>query len=131
MLTLDRSLPYERILDGLRSARVIGNRVLNTGSKNVLCVVVTAVYAPAKSMWTGRVRNAPITFWIDTTTNIVVQQSFQTTVASPMGHQPRIETWTMTIMRYSINPELPDSRFTFRPTAGILERPCTAFLGGF
>jgi outer membrane lipoprotein-sorting protein len=124
------SLPYEHILDGLRSARLVGKRILKVGTDDVTCLVVTAVYSPSKSGWTGSVRTAPITYWIDAETKIVAQQTFQTAFKVPRRSQPRTETFTTTLLRYRLNPELPDSRFTFRPPARVLERPCSAFSGG-
>ena len=131
MLALEKSLPYERILDGLRSARLVGDRVLKIGTKDVSCFVVSAVYAPARPGWTGEVQMGPVTYWIDAETKIVVQQSSKTSFVIPMRSQPSAETSTTTLLRYRLNPDLPDSRFKFQPAAGALERPCTAFLGGF
>jgi outer membrane lipoprotein-sorting protein len=124
------SLPYEHILDGLRSARLVGNRILKIGTDDVTCLVVTAVYSPSKSGWTGEIRTAPITYWIDAATKIVVQQTFQTAFEIPGRSRSRTETFTTTLLRFRLNPELPDSRFTFRPPARVLERPCDAFSGG-
>ena len=87
-LSLARSLPYEGILDGLKSARLIGNSVVRIGAADVACVVVTAFYAPLKSAWTGAVHTAPITYWIDEKTNMVVQQTFQTTIRLPAEINP-------------------------------------------
>src|SRR5450432_4216250 len=119
---------HTNILDGLRSARLIGSRILKIGTDDVTCLVVTAVYSPSKSGWTGEIRTAPITYWIDAETKIVVQQTFQTAFKTPGRSQPRTETFTTTLLHYRLNPELPDSRFTFRPPTRVLERPCNVFL---
>jgi outer membrane lipoprotein-sorting protein len=127
--SLGWGLRYEHIADNLTSARIIGHRELKLGDALVNCAVVTAVYKPAKSAWTGMLWTAPVTYWIDTKTNMVVQQSSEIRLALP-GGKPRADTMTTTLLRYSLNPPLSKARFTFRPPKGVMERPCTAFSGG-
>jgi len=86
MSALESWLPYEHILDGVRSVRLVGNRVLRIGGADIKCVAVTAVYARAKSGWRESVYTAPITYWIDPKNNIVVQQSYSITLKIPGTH---------------------------------------------
>jgi outer membrane lipoprotein-sorting protein len=122
-------LRYEHLADGLTSARIVGHRELKLGGAVVNCAVVTAVYEPAKSAWTGMLWTAPVTYWIDPKTNIVVQQSCDIRLLIP-GRKPRTDTMTTTSLRYRLNPPLSNARFKFRPPEGVIEQPCTAFSGG-
>jgi outer membrane lipoprotein-sorting protein len=130
MSALAWSLPYEHIMDGLKSARIVGNRELKIGGEVVKCQVVRAIYAPATSGRTGTVQTAPITYWIDLKTNIVVQQSFPTTIAIPGRHRPRTDTTTTTLVRYRLDPKIQEARFTFRPPVGVREQSCLSFSSG-
>jgi hypothetical protein len=130
MSALESSLPYEHILDGVRSVRLVGNRVLRIGGADINCVVVTAVYAPAKSGWSEFAYTAPITYWIDPKNNIVVQQSYSIKPKIPGRTQPRTDTFTITLTGYRLNAELPDSRFMLRPSVGSREWPCSSLSGG-
>lgn len=130
MLSLARVPPYESILDGLKSARLIGNGVVRIGTADVACVIVTALYAPLRSAWTEAVYTAPVTYWIDGKTNIVVQQTFQVTTKIPGRDQPRTDTTTTTLVRYHLNPKIKESRFTFQPPQGVPERSCFSFSSG-
>jgi outer membrane lipoprotein-sorting protein len=127
--SLGWGLRYEHIADNLESARIVDHRELKLGGAVVNCALVTAVYKPAKSAWTGMLWTAPVTYWIDTKTNIVVQQSSDVRLVLP-GRKPRTDTMTTTLLRYRLNPPLSKARFTFRPPEGVTERPCTAFSGG-
>jgi outer membrane lipoprotein-sorting protein len=130
MSALGWSLPYEHVTEGLKAACFVGDRELKIGGEVVNCGVVAAVYAPAKSAWTGTVQTAPITYWIDTNTNIVVQQSYRTTLTIPGRDRPRTDTTTTTLLRYRLNPKVQDSRFTLQPPQGVTERPCISFSSG-
>jgi outer membrane lipoprotein-sorting protein len=127
--SLGWGLRYEHIADNLESARIVGNRELKLGDAVVKCAVVTAAYKPAKSAWTGMLWTAPVTYWIDMKTNIVVQQSCH--IRLPIsGRKPRTDTMTTTLLRYRLNPPLLNARFTFRPSEGVTEQPCASFSGG-
>jgi outer membrane lipoprotein-sorting protein len=130
MLSLGRSLPYESILDGMKSARLAGNSVIRISSADVRCVLVTVFYAPKTSTWTDVVHTAPVTYWIDEKTNIVMQQSSQVTMNIPGRDKPRTDTTTTTLIRYRLNPKLKDSRFTFQPPQRTTERSCFSFSSG-
>ena len=130
MWRVGSSLPYEHITDGLKSARIVASRELKIGDEVINCRVVAAAYAPAKSGWTGTVQTAPITYWIDPKTNIVVQQSYQTTLKIPGRDHPRTDTTTTTLVRYRLNPKLRDARFTFQPSQGVTEQSCRSFSSG-
>jgi hypothetical protein len=112
------SLAYEHIEEGLRSARLVGRRSLKVGKDEVECFVVTAVYSPVRSGRSDSVLTSPITYWIDAETKVVVQQTFEAPLKIPGQSQPRTETSTTTLLRYRLNPELPESPFTFRPARG-------------
>lgn len=127
--SLGSTLRYEHIADNLEAAHIVGHRELKLGGAVVNCVVVTAAYKPAKSAWTGMRWTAPVTYWIDMKTNIVVQQSCD--IHLPIqGRKPRTDTITTTVLRYRVNPPLSKIRFTFRPPEGAVEQPCTSFSGG-
>jgi outer membrane lipoprotein-sorting protein len=128
-VSLGWALRYESIADGLTSARIVGHRELKLGNAVVNCVVVTAVYEPAKSAWTGMLWTAPVTYWIDTKTNIVVQQSCEIRLSIP-GRKPRTDTMTATLLRYRLNPQLSNAKFTFRPPEGVTEQSCLSFSSG-
>ena len=130
MSALGWSLAYDHITDSLRSARIVGNRELMIGAEAVNCRVVAAIYPPAKSGWTGRTPTAPITYWIHPKTNIVVQQSFQTTITVPGRDRPRTDTTTTTLVRYRLNPKIQDARLTFQPPQRVTERSCLSFSSG-
>ncbi len=126
----DGSLPYEHITDGLRSTRFVGNRELKIAGEVINCRVMAAIYEPAKSGWTGTVQAAPITYWIDPKTNIVVQQSYQTTLKIPGRDRPRTDTTAATLVRYRLNPKIQNERFTFQTPQGVAEQSCISFMGG-
>jgi len=91
---------------------------------------MAAIYEPAKSGWTGTVQAAPITYWIDPKTNIVVQQSYQTTLKIPGRDRPRTDTTAATLVRYRLNPKIQNERFTFQTPQGVAEQSCISFMGG-
>lgn len=75
-------------------------------------------------LWT-----APVTYWIDMKTNIVVQQSCEIRLPIP-GRKPRTDTMTTTLLRYRLNPPLSKARFTFRQPEGVTEQSCLSFSSG-
>ena len=130
MSSVESSLPYEHILEGLKSARFVGYQFLKVNGEAVSCVVVSVPYTPAKSDWTEAVQTAAIVYWIEAKSKIVVQQSTNFTLKLQGRTKPRTDTLTIKLASYRLNPELPDARFTLQPPAGAKELPSIAFSGG-
>ncbi|MGB9456228.1 MAG: hypothetical protein WCB12_09310 [Bryobacteraceae bacterium] len=131
MPSVASSLPYEHILEGLKSARFVGYQFLKVNGEVVSCVVVSVPYSLAKSDWTEAVQTAAIIYWIETKSKIVVQQSTNFTLKLRGRTRPRTDASTITLVSYRLNPELPDARFTLRPPAGAKEWPCIVFSSGW
>jgi outer membrane lipoprotein-sorting protein len=126
MTAIAWSLPFEHIAEGLNSAKLMGNGELKIGDRIVNCHVVVADYGPAKPGLGGTLQSIPITYWIDVKTNLVVQQRYE------IKYQSRTNTTTITLVRYRLNPAIPDTRFTFDPPQGVTEQPgiCASSGGG-
>ncbi|MFY9727882.1 MAG: hypothetical protein WAJ87_20470 [Bryobacteraceae bacterium] len=130
MPSVASSLPYEHILEGLKSARFVGYQFLKVNGEAVSCVVVSVPYTPAKSDWNGAVQTAAIVYWIEAKSKIVVQQSTNFTLKLQGRTKPRTDIFTIKLASYRLNPVLPDARFTLQPPEGAKELPCIAFSGG-
>jgi outer membrane lipoprotein-sorting protein len=129
MSALASSLPYEHITDDLKSARIVGHGTLKVDGDNVSCLILVATYVPEKSPgWGDFVQTASIIYWIDSTTKIIVQQADQIGLKS--RGRNRTDTYTTALLRYRLNPNLPESRFVFKPPQGATERPCIALGSG-
>lgn len=130
MWALGWSLPYEDITEGLKWARSLGTRELRIGGEAVNCTVVRAAHTSAESGRTGAGHSVPVTYWIDSNTNIVVQQSYRTTLKIPGREKPRTDTSTTTLVSFCLNPRIPKARFTFQPPLGVTKQSCISFSSG-
>jgi outer membrane lipoprotein-sorting protein len=135
---LSRDLPYERITEKLRSARFVGVSELTADGEKIACLAVNAIYEaqtqqfsmPPGSQWS----RSAVTYWIHPVNKLVMQQyrhhAIRSTVfgrINPVLHEYSVSS----VVKYRMNPSLPDSMFKFKiPAGGHEVQNCPSGGGG-
>jgi outer membrane lipoprotein-sorting protein len=105
---------YERIAEGVKSAKLVRSESLSTGGRNVACYVLEVQYPPRNGT-SGDLAVAtpqPTTYWIDKAKYIVLQES--TGSESKSSKNTRTTRFDVA----SINEPVPDTLFVFDPPRG-------------
>jgi hypothetical protein len=135
---LGSSLPYERIMEKLKSADFAGTSTLIVDGQSIRCFLVNAIYEPetktfqqpAGTQWT----QAAVTYWIDPNTNLVMQQYHHQILKLKVSgriNPPYHYYVTTSVVRFRMNPRLPDSLFLLRIPTDVHEmKRCPSGGGG-
>jgi outer membrane lipoprotein-sorting protein len=100
---------FEKIADGVESAKLTGTEMIDVGGKPVQCEVVEVTYK-GRAKFPG-MRRLPTKYWIDPQHNLVLREMRST--ESQGGHYQTINTRTTTFTMASLNQPIPSSVFEF------------------
>jgi thiol-disulfide isomerase/thioredoxin/outer membrane lipoprotein-sorting protein len=108
---------YGLIAQGANDARFLTDTVLTVDGVKRRCDVLEVTYEPQMNT---PVKEDPRRFWIDKETYLVLRQRTAMHVDSPQyGKIDQVEV--ITFQRAAVDPQLPDSLWTFRPPEGALQ----------
>jgi len=100
----------------IKSARFLPPETLDLTSGPVLCKVVEVEREPAE----GSLQYSPLTYWIDTSRNLVLKVHYKYTAAAG-GPNPSTSDITVSLARAELDGPVDDSLLRFTPPAGALQ----------
>lgn len=107
------------ITESLRSVEITGERSMEIDNQQYECYVVEARYDTIKVAGQNlTILDAVQISWISKTLGLTLQNSFTAKLLIGTLPEPVVMTQATTTVGLSLNPDLPDSLFTFTPPAG-------------
>jgi peroxiredoxin len=109
---------YFTIDDGVKSARVLGEELVDVSGRRILCTVLEVTYEhPANAQQ----EFSPTTMWIDRARSIVLRESLTVSANNPQGGGPMKLAQTTHFQVVELDAPLPEGTFAFDPPSGAKE----------
>ena len=109
---------YFGLLQGLRSASIIGEQPVSVGGRNVDCWVVRCDMTPPQALAADSTARAVATFWVDKERALVLYDSTSVSMHNPTTGAALGMDQVTSFGLGRVNEEVPDSFFVFTPPPG-------------
>ncbi|MBZ5727887.1 MAG: redoxin domain-containing protein [Acidobacteriia bacterium] len=110
---------FETAAASVKSARVLRQETLELASGPVACQVIEVEGKSANA--NDRIQYSPSTYWIDTSRNLVLKQSYRLTITDADRPRPSESITTTTFLKATVGQPVEESLLHFIPPADAVQ----------